>query len=110
MKLKRGSSLAVDLGSQTHEALQVAGAVTNEGADLRLALAERPRVGVPLTLVASGTAISAPFSTVNGAALGPAGDFSLDYDGESFKFVLEQTVAQAAAVCVTASPTLPIIR
>ena len=110
LKLKRGSSLAVDLGSQTHEALQVAGAVTNEGADMRLALAERPRVGVPLTLVASGTAISAPFSTVNGAALGPAGDFSLDYDGESFKFVLEQTVAQAAAVCVTASPTLPIIR
>ena len=39
LKLKRGSSLAVDLGRQTHEALQVAGAVTNEGADLRLALA-----------------------------------------------------------------------
>ena len=110
LRLKKGSALSVDIGRATHAALDVAGTVTNEGADLQLALVEQPQTGVPVTLVASDTAISAPFTTVNGAELGPNGAFTLDYQGVPFKFVLEQTSTQATATCTSRLPTLISIR
>ena len=110
LRLKKGSALSVDIGRATHAALDVAGTVTNEGADLQLALVEQPRTGVPVTLVASDTAISAPFTTVNGAELGPNGAFILDYQGAPFQFVLEQTSTQATATCTSRLPTLISIR
>jgi hypothetical protein len=110
LRLKKGSALSVDIGRATHAALDVAGTVTNEGTDLQLALVEQPRTGVPVTLVASDTAISAPFTTVNGAELGPNGAFILDYQGAPFQFVLEQTSTQATATCTSRLPTLISIR
>jgi hypothetical protein len=86
--LKERAQLAMVLANSAYNPLQVLGTVTNQGAELTLALAMPLRPHQEITLLTTTGGIAGAFTSVNGAALSPQDTFLLTAGSKTYQLKL----------------------